>query len=80
MTSQELLELKDDCDAIEIPSGRPHRIPAGTRLRLLQRLDSYTVATELGDMLRIDGKDAEALGVIPPQTAEAPAGAHSARN
>jgi probable FeS assembly SUF system protein SufT len=78
MTSEELLELKHDSDAIEIPSGRLYRIPAGTRLRLLQRLgDSYTVATELGDMLRINGKDAEALGVTSSQAAEAPVSAFS---
>ena len=78
MTSQELSELKHSCDAIEIPSGRVHRLPAGARIRLLQRLgDSYTVATELGDMLRIDGKDSDALGITLSQTTNAPVTAFS---
>ena len=70
MTPKELLELKHACDAIEIPSGNPHLLPAGTRVRVTQNLgDSYTVMTELGHMLRIAGKDADALGVTPPQPA-----------
>ena len=68
---KELLELKHACDAIEIPSGQPHLLPAGTRVKVTQNLgDSYTVMTELGHMLRIAGKDADALGVAPPQPAE----------
>jgi probable FeS assembly SUF system protein SufT len=73
MTSQQLLALKRSCDAIEIPSGRVHRLSAGARVRILQKLgDSYTVATELGDMLRIDGKDSDALGITLSETAAAP--------
>ena len=73
MTSQQLLELKHSCDAIEIPSGRVHRLSAGTRIRILQKLgDSYTVATELGDMMRIDGKDSDALGITLTETAATP--------
>jgi probable FeS assembly SUF system protein SufT len=72
MMHQELLTLKRDCNAIEIPSGRSRRVSSGARIRLLQKLgDSYTVATEFGDMLRIDGKDADALGVTTPQIAPA---------
>jgi probable FeS assembly SUF system protein SufT len=74
MTSQEPLELKHSCDAIEIPSGTLHRLSAGTRIRLLQKLgDSYTVATEVGDMLRISGKDGDALGLTRPEAAGTPA-------
>lgn len=70
--SQDFLELKYECDGVEIPSGRPCRILTGARVRILQRLgDSYTVATELGQMLRIDGKDAKALDITPLQTADA---------
>jgi probable FeS assembly SUF system protein SufT len=73
MTPQELLQLKHDCDAIEIPSGQLHRLSIGTHVRVLQKLgDSYTVATELGHMLRIDEKDSEALGVTLSPKGEAP--------
>jgi probable FeS assembly SUF system protein SufT len=74
MTSGELLELKHDCDAIEIPSGRPHLLPTGTRVKVMQNLgNTYTVVTDLGQMLRIDAKDVDALGVTSSQPAEAPA-------
>lgn len=73
MTPRELLELKRSCDAIEIPSGRLHPLPEGTRVKVMQNLgDSYTVMTGPGHMLRIDAKDADALGVISSQPAEAP--------
>jgi probable FeS assembly SUF system protein SufT len=73
MTRREFLELQRDCDAIEIPSGGPHRLSAGTRVRVLQRLgDCYTAATEFGDMLRIDGKDSDALGLTALEKAETP--------
>jgi probable FeS assembly SUF system protein SufT len=73
MTSQDLLELQRACDAMEIPSGRPRRLLAGMRVRLLQKLGgSYTVATEVGDMLRIDEKDSDALGLSSPKPTEAP--------
>jgi probable FeS assembly SUF system protein SufT len=73
MTPRELLDLKRSCDAIEIPSGRPHLLREGTRVKVMQNLgDSYTVMTELGQMLRIDAKDADALGVTSSQAAETP--------
>lgn len=73
MTPQEFLELKRGCDALGIPSGRPHPLPKGTRVKVTQNLgDSYTVMTDLGQMLRIDAKDADALGVTSSQPAEAP--------
>jgi probable FeS assembly SUF system protein SufT len=78
MTPRELSELKRDCVAIEIPSGRPHPLPAGTRVRVMQNLgDSYTVMSDLGHMLRIDAKDADALGVTPTQAVKASVGEFS---
>ncbi len=53
-----------DCDATQIPSGIPYRIAAGTSVRLMQALGgSYTVMTDHGYMVRIDAKDADALGL-----------------
>lgn len=72
MTSREFVELKHNCEAIEIPSGRLHPLPKGTRVRVTQSMgDSYTVMTDLGYMLRIDAKDSDALGVTPAQPAVA---------
>jgi probable FeS assembly SUF system protein SufT len=48
----------------QIPSGIPHPIAAGTSVRLTQALGgSYTVMTDQGYLLRIDSKDADAIGI-----------------
>jgi probable FeS assembly SUF system protein SufT len=59
----EIIELKRECEAIAIPSGRHQRLPPGTAVRIVQaRGGSYTVSTNLHAMYRIDAKDADALG------------------
>lgn len=61
-----------DALATQIPSGIPHPVPAGTRVRLTQSLGgSYTVMTDNGYMLRFDAKDADALGISAQEAAEA---------
>lgn len=61
--------LKRDTEAIEIPSGTPRKLPAGSIARVMQFLgSSYTVVTEYG-MFRVDVKDADALGLTPPAAA-----------
>jgi len=63
----ELIELKRACEAIEIPSGIKRILETGTRVRISQFLGTgYTVMSDMGCMFRIDGKDADALGVNPP--------------
>lgn len=60
------ITLNRDCEAIEIPSGKPATLPATTPVRVMQsRGNSYTVATERGYMYRIDAGDADALGLSP---------------
>ena len=76
MAGNEQIVLSREVDATQIPSGIPHRLAAGTRVRLMQSLGgSYTVMTDVGYMARIDAKDADALGLTPTAaaTAEAPA-------
>lgn len=76
MSGTEQIVLSREVDATQIPSGIPHRLAAGTRVRLMQSLGgSYTVMTDVGYMARIDAKDADALGLSPvaASTAEAPA-------
>lgn len=73
--SKEQLELSRDVDATLIPSGIPHKLTAGSKVRLMQALGgSYTVTTDFGYMARIDAKDADALGMTPSSstTEEAP--------
>jgi probable FeS assembly SUF system protein SufT len=64
MMSNEQIVLSRDVDATQIPSGIPHRLTAGTTVRLMQALSgSYTVMTDIGYMVRVDARDADALGL-----------------
>jgi probable FeS assembly SUF system protein SufT len=63
MKTGELIELKRECKAIEIPGGIERLLPAGSFVRISQMLGSnYTVITDIGSMCRIDASDADALG------------------
>src|ERR1700694_2924735 len=60
----EPITLSRACEVLEIPSGIRHLLPSGTVVRISQSLgDSYTLATAQGNMYRIEGKDADALGL-----------------
>jgi probable FeS assembly SUF system protein SufT len=60
------VELKRDCDAIQIPVGDAVKLPAGTPVYITQTLGgTYTVRTDMGGLYRINAKDADALGVNP---------------
>ncbi len=66
MAPNEQIVLTRDADATQIPSGIPHRLSAGTTVRLMQALGgSYTVMTDIGYMVRVDARDADALGLAP---------------
>lgn len=68
-----VIALSRDCEATEIPYGGTQLLPAGTKVRIMQSLGgSYTVATEQGSMMRIEAKNADALGIAQEQK-EAPA-------
>src|SRR5256885_5457782 len=59
--------LTRTCEVIEIPSGTVSTLAEGTPVRIMQsRGDSYTVWTDYGQMYRIDGKDADAIGQRTP--------------
>jgi probable FeS assembly SUF system protein SufT len=73
MTSN-IIELKRECEATEIPYGGVQRLPAGAKVRITQSLGgSYTVVTERGFMVRIEAKNADALGLTPEVKAAADA-------
>ncbi len=62
MTHQ-IVKLTRDCSATEIPSGYVHTLAAGTPVVITQQLGgSYTVTAGYGQLMRIDAKDADALG------------------
>ena len=63
MTPNADIPLHRDCDAIEIPAGRPARLSRGTPVQITQTLGgNYTVAIG-GQLYRISDRDADALGL-----------------
>jgi len=59
----EFITTTRDVEAVLIPLGTPVTIPVGSQVRLTQELGgSYTVAVA-GNLARIEGKDADALGL-----------------
>lgn len=76
MRTHQPVALSRDSEAILIPSGEEVILPAGTEVRVVQTLGgSYTVTTAGGQMLRIAGKDADAVGeeIAPAPQSGAPA-------
>lgn len=66
----DVITLTRDCEATEVPYGGTQLLPAGTKVRVTQSLGgTYTVATELGSMMRIEAKNADALGFSQQPTA-----------
>ncbi len=52
-----------DVEALLVPSGERVLFPAGTWLVIQQALGGqFTVMTDMGQLARVDGKDADALG------------------
>jgi probable FeS assembly SUF system protein SufT len=63
MNEQTEIELKRDCEAIQIPAGLKTTIPAGTKIIITQSLGgSYTIACDYG-LFRVSEEDADALGL-----------------
>jgi probable FeS assembly SUF system protein SufT len=64
MTDEKPIILKRDCAAIMIPSGEKVKLRAGSPVWLTQALGGgFTLMTDHGYMVRIDGGDAEVLGI-----------------
>ncbi len=64
MDRREPTKIERACQATEIPSGLRVALPAGSLVTVTQLLGgSFTVQTEWGALARIDGADADALGV-----------------
>src|SRR5438105_6001185 len=58
------ITLNRACEVIQIPSGMSSSLPAGTAVRIMQSPgNSYTVATDFGEMFRVDVDNADALGL-----------------
>lgn len=64
MTHEKPIALARECQAVMIPSGETVTLPAGSQVWLTQALGgSFTAMTDHGHMVRIDGADAEMLGL-----------------
>ncbi len=75
MTGWDPVELRRDCAATTVPYGEQVMLDAGGSVEVVQRLGaSITVRTEMGSLLRIDGADADAVGLEPVDVDEAPTG------
>ena len=63
-----------DIDALQIPDGSRVVLDEGTPVRITQALGgSITVMTDFGQMLRVDAKNADALGISKEEVAAAAA-------
>jgi probable FeS assembly SUF system protein SufT len=57
------VRISRDLEVVQIPEGYQVRLARGTEVRVTQALgDTFTVMTEYGTLVRIAGKDAEAIG------------------
>lgn len=73
--SSEPVRFERDCAAVLVPQGDEVNLPAGSVGYITQALGgSYTVFVE-GNLFRIAGKDADAIGKDPPQPLDLPADA-----
>jgi len=73
--SSEPVRFERDCAAVLVPQGDVVSLPAGSVGYITQALGgSYTVFVE-GNLFRIAGVDADAIGKEPPEPLELPAGA-----
>lgn len=68
------ITLNRACEVIEIPSGTRTTLPEKSTVRIMQTQgSSYTVTGDYGCMYRIDGRDADALGLPVPESAKSKA-------
>jgi probable FeS assembly SUF system protein SufT len=75
MEASRTVTLKRKVDAITVPSGIKTVLEAGLEARIMQSLGGSHTVTVNGNMYRIDGRDADALGLpveAPPAPTQAP--------
>jgi probable FeS assembly SUF system protein SufT len=73
--SSEPVKFERDCDVVLVPQGDKVTLPAGSVGYITQALGgSFTVFVE-GNLFRLAGNDADAIGKEPPEPLELPEGA-----
>ena len=65
--TSELITIERDCEAVLIPSGDPIKLIKGTHVRITQALGGgYTLFVN-GNLVKISGADADAIGKEPEE-------------
>lgn len=73
--TSEPIKFERDCNVVMVPQGESVSLPAGSVGYITQALGgSYTVFVE-GNLFRVDGQDADAIGKEPTTPPQLPAGA-----
>lgn len=75
MPTQEPVTFTRDCDAVVIPAGDPIEVPAGTHATITQALGGSFTLYIAGNLIRVAGADADALGKEVPEPIVLPEGA-----
>lgn len=66
---REEVVVSRNAEAVMIPSGERVLVPQGARATITQSLGgTYTLITDRGLMVRISGKEVEAIGKVPAET------------
>lgn len=76
MSAGTTVKLTRDCAAIQIPVGTAVTLKAETPVDIVQTLGGTYTVHSMGGLFRVDGADADALGLI-PETRPAPAAAQT---
>ncbi len=73
MNMREEVTFSRNADAVTIPNGERVLVPIGSIATITQSLGgSYTLITDRGLMIRVSGKEVEAMGKTPENVVEAP--------
>lgn len=64
-SEKQIIILNRDCTALLVPSGARIMLHEGTEVTVTQSLGSSYTVSVYGNLARIDGKDADALGKTP---------------
>lgn len=73
MWENEPVTVSRDCEVTQVPYGYPMQLKAGSQVTITQALGGwFTVSTEEGELVRIAGKDADAIGKDPGLQADRP--------
>src|SRR5882724_12027242 len=71
MNMREEVTLTRNAEAVMIPSGEKVLVPEGAHATITQSLGgTYTLITERGLMVRVSGREVEAIGKEPTESAQ----------